>query len=288
MNLQIGLLLGISSLIFIGLGNAISKAPIKKFGPNRLMLWRGLMMAGILLLVVLATGQFVNFSLKYTLITIVISFIGYWPLYFFYKGMGLGKIGIISPVSSIYTIFTTFLAMVVYKERLSSLEMMAIAIIVIGVFLISISFRDFKNSHLFQKSSGIYYALLAAVGWGIYFFLIKIPVIQMGSILTSFLEETIMLVIVLVIMAITREKITKPVYKDLKPVIAISVLSVLGVLSYYQGIKIYSLSIMTALAAAVPLIVCLYGWLVYNEKLTPKQYVAIRLIIFGIVLISLK
>ncbi len=288
MNSQLGLLLGISSLIFMGIGNAISKVPIKSFGPNKLMFWRGVFMSIILFFVVMFTGQFTNFSLKYTLITVAISFIGYWPLYFFYKGMDLGKVGIVSPVSSIYTIFTTFLAMAVYKDRLSMVEIISITIIICGIFLISINFRDFKNSHLFQKSSGIYYAILAAIGWGIYFFLIRIPVMEMGAVLTTYLEETIMLIIVFIIMLIGKEKVDKPSYNNIKPVLIIAVLSVLGVLSYYQGIKIYSLSVMTAIAAASPLVVCIYGWFVYKEKLSPKQYFAIALIVAGIILLSLK
>ncbi|MFA7253060.1 MAG: EamA family transporter [Patescibacteria group bacterium] len=285
MNASLGLFLGILALVTMGLGNAISKKPIRTFGPNKLMFWRGIFMSVILLGIVLLTGQFAHFSLKYALITVVISFIGYWPLYFFYKGMDLGKVGIVSPVSSIYTVFTAFLAMVAYQDRLTATEIFAIAIIICGILLISIKFRDFKNSHLFQKSSGIYYALLAAIGWGIYFFLIRIPVMEMGAVLTSYLEETMMLGIVFIILLFNKDRVEKPTFTNIKPVLAISLLSIVGVMAYYQGIKIYSLSIMTALAAAGPLVVCIYGAFVYREKLELKQYIAIVIILFGIMML---
>ena len=288
MNQQLGLILGIAALVLLGLSNSITKIPAKTLGPNKLMFWRGILMTLILGSVVLITGEFVNFSFKYFLITIAISIIGYIPLYFFLKGMGVGKVGIISPVSSIYTIFTTFLAVTVYKEKLPPLEIGAIAVIIMGTILISVSFRDFKNSHLFQKSSGIYYAIIAALGWGLYFFLIRIPVMQMGAVLTSYLEETMMLIIVSLILIFKKEKFILPKWQPLKPVIIIGFLSAAGVLAYYQGIKIYSLSIMTAFSAAGPLIVCLYGGLVYKERLQLKQYISIVMIVSGIIVLALQ
>jgi len=161
-------------------------------------------------------------------------------------------------------------------------------VIIMGTILISVSFRDFKNSHLFQKSSGIYYAIIAALGWGLYFFLIRIPVMQMGAVLTSYLEETMMLIIVSLILIFKKEKFILPKWQPLKPVIIIGFLSAAGVLAYYQGIKIYSLSIMTAFSAAGPLIVCLYGGLVYKERLQLKQYISIVMIVSGIIVLALQ
>lgn len=286
MNQQLGLILGISSLITMGLGSAISKIPSKTLGPNRLMFWRGIIMSFILFVCVLFTGQFASFSWKYALITAMISFFGYWPLYSFYQGLRFGKVGIVSPVSSVYTIFTTILAIIFYKERFSAVTAFSIAIIIFGIILISINFRDFKSSEIFKKSSGIYYAILTAIGWGIYFFLIKIPITHVGSVLFSYMEETFMLVMVTMILLFGKEKVEKPTLKIMKPVTALSVFSVIGVMTYYQGIKIYTLGIMTAIAAAGPLVVCIYGAFVYKEKLELKQYAGILAIILGIVLIK--
>jgi len=59
----------------------------------------------------------------------------------------------------------------------------------------------------------------------------------------------------------------------------------IGILFYNLGIKILDVSIISVLSFANPLVSTLYGKFVYNEKLSMLQYIAILLILIGIIFI---
>lgn len=288
MNQQtLGLVLGVSAMTFLGLGNVLSKVPIKYLSPTKLIFFSRLFTSAIFLVVLLLTLQDANFTIKYTSITALIALLGYFPLYFFYKAITSGKVGIVSPVSSSYTLLTTLLAILVYKEHLIGKQFFALGLIILGIVLISINFRDFKNSHLFQRATGLPYAILAALGWGFYFFLIRIPIEHLGAIPTSFIIEFVIFLTAGLSIVFSKQETLKLETKRIGPILLLAIFTCVGVLAYYQGIKIYSLSIMTTLAAASPLVVVIAGVLFFKEKINLKQIFSIVLIVSGLIYLSI-
>lgn len=164
--------------------------------------------------------------------------------------------------------------------------MISIILILVGVILISLDFNDLKNSHLFKRSSGIPYALITCFLWGLVYFLFKIPVNVLGPILTSFILELGILLYSGIHISLSKSGYSLSNKKILLYVFLVAFFGAIGTLFFNLGIKNYNVSIVAALTFANPLVATLYGKIVYKEKLYLQQYMAIALMIIGVILIS--
>lgn len=208
-------------------------------------------------------------------------------MYFFYRAMAIGRAGVVSPVASSSALVTTLLAIIFVGDRLLPLQLFSIAVIIFGIILISIKVRQFHASDIFKVSSGIPYALVAAVGWGIWAILAQISSKNLGPFLTAFIIEFIAIFVALFLIKKNGETLSIGNKKAFYYIIPMSIFMCIESLVYYQGIKISNVSIVATLTSASPLVVVIFGYLVYKERLSIKQYLAIAMIIGGIALLTL-
>ena len=286
MNLPIEILFGLIAMVGYGLSNAIAQVPSKEIGSRKTIFYRNIFVSILLLAVLLPFLKETVFSPKYILITLAIAFIGYFSLMAFYKALKVGKVGIVSPLANSSVIFTVLLSIIFFGEILSTIQFLAIALIILGIILVSLNFKDLKNSHLFKISSGIPYALLTCFIWGLVFFLFKIPVNVIGPILTSLTLEFGIMIYSGIHIHFSKLNFSLPNKKILLPIFLVAFFGAIGTLFFTLGIKNYSVSLVAAITFANPLVATLYGKIVYKEKLHLQQYFAIALMILGIVLIS--
>jgi len=285
MILSLGIIFGLVSMIGFGISTGITKVPLKSVGNRMTIFFRGIFMSTILFLTLLFYLP-PSLSPIYLLIALAVSVIGYFPLFTFYKGLKRGKIGTITPISNSSVIFTVLFSMVFFGEALTMTQAVAIVLMITGVFLISVNFRNLKGSDLFRFSSGIPFALMTCLGWGLFFFLSKIPVTLIGPFLTAFMVEFVIMILAGVNMKVSKIPFRMPDKKILLHLIALSVFGAIGVLFFNMGISVAGVSIVAALSKSSPWVSALYGRIAYKEKLKLVQYTAMVLIIAGIVMIS--
>ncbi len=287
MGIELGIVFGLVAMMGLGLCNGISQEIVRKIGVSRSVFFRNLF---IVLMLIPFAACFLPSAPPdplFVLIALAIGLIGYLPLAFFSKAINLGKIGTITPISNSPFIITILLSVVFFGEILSLLNILSLALIIVGIILISVDFRDLKNSDIFRISSGIPFAFVAFFLWGIVFFLLKIPVNVIGPIITSLLLESGVLAGSKINMIISRKGWDLPERRTLFKIFLMSLTGFLGSLFYNLGISVMEVSIVVALTFSNPLVSVLYGKFVYGEKLGVLQYVAIIMIITGIVSISL-
>ncbi|HZX44879.1 MAG TPA: EamA family transporter [Candidatus Nanoarchaeia archaeon] len=285
MNPFLGILFGLLSMLGYGLSNAIAKVPSGKIGSVRTVFYRNIFVSLFLFIILL----FTDFTLSplYIILALIISLIGYIPLLFFYKALSVGKVGIVSPVANSSVIWTILLSIIFFKESLTATQVLAMLFIITGIFLVSVNFRDLRNSSLFTLSSGVPYAIITSLLWGLTFFLFKIPVNILGPFLTSFIIE-LGIAIYSGIHLYTSQKSLAIKEKSMLPyLISIALFGTAGTLFFNLGISLYSVSIVSALTFSSPWIAALYGKIVYKEKLSIMQYMAIAFVVLGLVVISL-
>lgn len=281
-----GILFGFVAMLGFGLGNAIAKVPIQKIGSEKTIFYRNIIVSILLLVALLLFGQSAVFSTKYILIAFFIAIVGYVPLLFFYKALNLGKVGIISPVANSSTIFTILLSVVFFHESISWGQGFSIALILLGIILISLNVRDLKNSQFLKMSSGVPYALITSLLWGLVFFLWKIPVNVLGPVLTSFVIEFGTMLCSAIYIVYKKKDFQRPDFRVLKYILFMSLGGALGTLFYNMGIKNADVSIVAAITFASPLVATLYGKFIFKEELSKLQYLAILFIILGVVLVT--
>lgn len=286
MSISLGILFGLISMLGYGLANAISKIPAQNIGIRKTIFFRNVFVSMILLIISLFYLKEINFSLKYILIAFAISFLGYVPLISFYKALKSGKVGIVAPIANSSAIYIILFSIVFFKETLTQSQLFSILLVLFGTILISINFNDFKNSYLFQASSGIPFALIASFLWGLVYFLFKIPVNVLGPILTSFIIEFGIAILCGMHLKLSKSDFKIPDKKNLTYIFFIAVFIAAGTLFYNLGISTYEVSIVAALAFASPLVTVIYSKFAYKEKLSLLQYLAVLLILAGVVLIN--
>jgi len=170
-----GIFFGFIAMLGFGLSNAIAKKPIKKIGSEKTIFYRNIVISILLFLILLFFGNSSVFSIKYILIALGIAVVGYVPLLLFYKALNLGKVGIISPVANSSIIFTILFSIIFFHESITFGQGIAIVLIILGIIFISLNINDLKKSNILKVSSGIPYALITAILWGLVFFYGRFP-----------------------------------------------------------------------------------------------------------------
>ncbi len=283
----VAIIFGIISMIGFGLSNAISQIPSKKIGGKRTIFFRSFFIT-ILFLIALPFFKEVSFSVKYIIITLGISLIGYVALISFYNALSKGKVGLVSPVANSAVIFTVIFSTIFFHESLAPVQWIAIFLIVSGIILTSLNLRSVRDSSLFKLSSGIPYALITCLLWGLVFFLFKIPVTILGPILTSLISEVGLMIFSGIDLRVSKTYFKIPDRKVLKLVFLVAFFGAIGLLFFNLGInqENSSVGVIAAISFANPLVAILYGKIVYKEKLNFQQWIAVFLILIGIVTIS--
>ena len=281
----LGIILGIVSMLGYGLSNAISKVPAKRLGPIKTTFFRGFFLTILLLGILFFVIDELVISWWHIGFVILLSIGGYIPLLTFYKGLKLGKVGVITPIASSSVIITVILSLIFFKETLNRMQAIAIILIMLGIILISVDFKHFKRSDLFRLKSGIPYALITCVLWGIGFAFFKIPVMVIGPVLTAVILEG-----GITLWSGLHMKKTKQKFRIKKSmllhIILIAITGLFGTLCFNMGIMYSDVSVVAPIAFSAPLISALYGRVIYNEHLKSKQWLAMAIIILGVILIS--
>ena len=286
MEINIGIIFGLLAMLGYGMSNAIAKVPARNLGTRNAIFFRGVFISLFLLTVFLLFSREAVLSITYVLIGFIISLIAYVGFSIFYQALKLGEVGVVSPIANSSVIITVLLSIVFFGEPITWIQFSLILLIITGIVLVSINFRNIRKSQLFKISSGVPFALITCLLWGLVFFLYKIPINILGPILTSFIIESGMMVFSGFDIKFSRTRFILPTRRNLIHVFFVALFGAAGTLFFSLGIDISNVSIVAPIAFANPLVSTIYGKFVYNEKLDTVQYLAIIIILIGIALIS--
>lgn len=279
----------LGTLIGWGLENGLSKKYSRSLGPSRLLVYRNLVTATITTTALALFWKQSHFDLQYILLGFFLAIVGYIGYYFFLKGLETGDLGLVSPISSSRILIATLVGITFLKDTIKPTQILFVIIIFFGVVLSSVDFKDIKKSSLFNIKSGIPYALLNALIWGIVFPFYSIPSAILGAFVFAFILETTGLASSLVqTKAINKPiSLTKEEFKgNAFGLFLVGLSGGLGTIFVTLGYSTGHIGIVSAISGAVPLVAVTYGKIVYKESLSRFQYIAITLMVVGIVCLA--
>ncbi len=282
MGYETGILFGILSMLGFGLSNAISQKLVRKAGEINAMVYQTLVTVIILFPVFFLYPLDFSFSLYYAGIALIVSLIGVIPFFAFYKALNIGKIGVVVPVSNSASLLTVALSMIFLNEVLTSVQMLAISAIILGVILISFRPSDLKKRNV---AAGVPYALAASFFWGVYYFLLKFPIAVLGALFTAALTQLGILFFT-ALYGLKSGRLTAVSGASIKYIVITGIALTVAVTAFNIGISTASTSIVMPLAFSGPLVSTVYARIFYKERLEPLQYLALLMIVGGIVLLS--
>lgn len=275
------------TLVTWGLETALLKRYSQISNGPKLIFYRNSITSAIAFISILLFRQQIHFNFIYIIFGIILATFGYIGLLSYLKAFSLGKSGIVSPISSIRLVVAVLVATSFLEDSINIMQILTILLVLTGVILATINFRDFRTSVLLQPNTGIKYALLTALIWGIVHPLYSIPAKILGATLFSFILESSVVVIGGIQTKLAHNKIVDGGLRNNLPIILIvGILGGIGSVFLNMAYATGKISTASTVISAIPLIVVLYGVFVYKEKLTVKEQLSVFLIILGLILLS--
>ncbi len=274
--------------------------PDEKYSHIKISIFVGLVM-GVHALFVLITNHF-----EYDFINIIrylpVSFLYILSMALSFFGMRFLEESISDPIENTSGVITAILCFLILKQTMSPLAIVAVLLITVGVVLIGLT--EVKHDNGRMKKFGKKLAIISfvmpflyAILYGAGSFLDTIYLEMETSPLIGVTEETIetvantsyeltffiIAIFLIVFLLIRKEKLG---FKTQKDKMLAAVCETAGQFTY-----VYAMSGNAIIAAPIISSVCVVSLVLsrifLKEKLTIKQYIAIALVIIGILLISI-
>ena len=206
---------------------------------------------------------------------------GVGGLYCFYRGLAVGAISIVVPVSAL-CVTLPVMASLVYGERLALLQWLGIICAFSGGLLVSFE-RDI-SANTKRLTAGIVPALGAALGFGAFFVVMDLAgaVDPLWAVVVSKLSYFLFL--------LPAVFFKRPSLKmgtiHIPAVVAIGLLDGMAAFAYTSATTLGMLSLVAVISSLYPAVSILLATFILKERLLGHQLMGVILAILGITLIS--
>ena len=280
-----GILIG----LFFALQQFFSSKGLKLVDKYFFMLLQSVLVVFVLFVIALSS-DFIMPSVYIIGLIVLIGIIGFVALLFFYKGLEVGKLALISSIFNSYPLVTVLLSVYFYKETLSFWQILGIISIFIGIFLISFDYKELKKLNFKILDKSLIFAFVTLIGWGLYLFLQKPVVDQVGSKWAIFYIELAVGIFTMLyfynkLLHLKEKKVDK---SAIKYILLSATFIILSGLTFTYAIMDNGVAIVSSLAGFLtPLFALIFAFIFLKEKIEPIQLVGICLSAVGVLLISL-
>lgn len=276
------------SVFGFGISNAIGKKLSVDLSPRR-----GLVVRGVALLVVsLPLLFFVDVQpVTYTGVmrAVMIAIVGYFPILFLYEGLRKGYVGIVVPLANTRSVLTLLLSAALLDILITPMQWVAMGMLVIAAVGISIPAKH-TGEVVVSSHQSVLYGSLAAVFWGVTFFLFTYSVAAVGPVWAAYITEIVVVVCAMVHMHMVGERysITDVTKVGYGYALLTGFLSACGSFGFMFATDAIGIAYATAIGALSPAIAAVVGFWYFKEPWNLRQLCAIVLGCVGLVLLALQ
>ncbi len=273
-------------MLGFGIEDYIMARSSKHINPFRTTFWFQVIDLFILIILAAFFFNYSPISVPYLVLLVIAGVIGAGALFSFNKGLREGNVSVVAPISSGWGAVTAILGVLFLSEALTTVQLLCIAVIVIGTILTSFEMKDVRRIWESKKPLGLKYALIALFGWGVWYFMVGILVKGLGWFPASLYLVILNVVIMGLYGVFTKEKFAVK-KEDAPRLLVIAVLGAAGFLAYNIGITYYFAAIVAPITAAAPALTVILALLLLKEKIASNQKLGIILIVLGLVALSI-
>lgn len=280
------ILFAIISFLGWGVGDVFTTIATRKLGSFNASFYGyfvGLIFA--LIYIPFALKEISNFSMQMIFLTILLSLIQIGAFFAYNEGLKIGNSSLVGTIGGAFTSLVVIFSLLFLKETLDTQQVVAIVIIFIGLILSTIHFSALKNKNAIINK-GTMYALIAMLGWAIYFTFIKLPVRQAGFFWPSLLTNIVGTVFFILI-GLKRIKLPKLTHKG--GFIAVTLeglLLTLGSFAFNLAIENGPSSIVAPISGAYPALFALLAYIIFKDPITHQQKFGMVITLCGILLLA--
>ncbi len=284
--LTISILFGIASMLGYGISDFFPSRLTKSAGSVNLLFWYFSISSLMLAVVGLLVSGFPIITGDDAILIVGAIALNVLGLLTFLKGLKIGKLSIIAPISGSWSVITVLIGVIFLSEALNVLEIVGIILVIFGTLLASLRIRDVLRLKRDTIISGSEYAVATMLIWGVLFALIGILSKRIGWLSPIFIVTVGSAVVLFVYSVVGKVELKFPV-KLYRMVGLWTLTGTLAFIFYSLGTNYGYISIVSPITAASAFVAVILGVIVLRERLENEQRLGIVLIIIGIILVAL-
>ena len=278
------ILIGIGGMFGWGFYDFLGGVFARQFGSFKALFWSQL--AGLILMFLIAFAFSAEIALTMqSLLWVPVAAVLYSAGYlFFFKGFEIGNVSLVAAAMNLWAVFTMLFAFLFMGQRLSAVQTLGVFMIISGVTLASVNWRDLR-AQKFQLSAGIKEAILGAFFFGVFWNVSEIISEQLGWLITTlFIKLGIVLFLLAFSYFAKREVGFGTVSAGTKAVVLLMGLFDAGALALVNhGLTIGDAILITPISSALSLVTIALAILFLKDRITKLQGFGIALAIIGII-----
>ena len=280
----LSILSGIAGMFGCGIYDFLGGVYSKQIGPFKSFFWSQL--AGLISILLLLFAFTINFNLPILVIILlpiaaIVYSVGYL---FFFKGFEMGNVSIVAATMNLWAVFTMLFAFIFMGQRLSTMQTLGVFMIISGVTLASLNWREIKN-HNFKLSLGVKETVFGAFFFGVFWNISEIISEKIGWLPTTlFVKFGIIVFLLLFSFLIKRELIlTKATTKTKLMVLLMGSIEAGAVAIVNYGLTIGDAILITPIASALSIVTITLAIIFLKDKVTRLQGLGMIGAIAGII-----
>ena len=285
---MLSMLCGLGGMFAWGIYDFLGGVFSKQIGPFKSFFWSQLAGSMAVLLLALVSALSLHVSIFVILLFPVASILYSAGYLFYFKGLQIGNISIVSATMNLWAVFTMLFAFLFMGQRLSLIQTLGVLMILAGVTLASLNWSDIRNQRL-RLSSGIREAVLGAFFFGIFWNISEIISEQAGWLLATLLVKAGIVVFVLIFSFLVKREIgwTAAPTRIKYAVLLMGILEAGAVAIVNFGLTIGQAILITPIASALSIVTITLAIVLLKEKVTKLQGLGMITAIMGIVVTAL-
>lgn len=287
-NIQIAILGGVLGMMGFGIADFLAKKAIDRIGSLKALIFTQIFGAFLLFFYFFSDHSMPVFNLKNILSITAFGFFNGISYLALYRSFELGKLSIVSPISSSYAILAALVSFLFFGETFSNLKILSLILVITGVIFTAIDPRGLKNG-IDKKdlSKGVPEALLFLVICGVYVPLWDRFLEGSGWVVWVILVRLILAFFLIIYQkSILKKTISFKLNNIVYILLLVSFFEALGSVGNSWGLhaSANTTSIVTAITSTYPLPTAILAFLFLKERLVPSQYMGIGLIVTGLLI----
>lgn len=282
----ISVLAGLGGMFGWGVSDFFANQSSDKVGHFRTFFWS--QVAGVSLFAIILVIVKPSFAFSPILIPLlVVAAAGYSVGYLlFYKAFEIGNVSVVSAVINLNTILAMFVAIVVFKQRLTPPQIIGVLMVLAGIIFVGVNFKDlFGKKSLLTK--GVKETVLASIAFGIFYWPVNEYITERAHWLTTstFIKMLSLLIVFFIALSQKNKLRIKDKSKNIIFIIVIvGVLEAIGVLSTSFGVSVGDSVLVAPISSSLSIVTISLAIIFLKEKVTNFQKIGILLTITGIIL----
>ena len=280
----LSILSGIAGMFGWGIYDFLGGVYSKQIGPFKSFFWSQL--AGLISILLLLFAFTINLNVPILVIILlpiaaIVYSVGYL---FFFKGFEMGNVSIVAATMNLWAVFTMLFAFIFMGQRLSTMQTLGVFMIISGVTLASLNWRDIKN-HNFKLSLGVKETVFGAFFFGVFWNISEIISEKIGWLPTTlFVKFGIIVFLLLFSFLIKRELVlTKVTTKTKIIVLLMGSIEAGAVAIVNYGLTIGDAILITPIASALSIVTITLAIIFLKDKVTKLQGLGMITAIAGII-----